>query len=96
MDVDDDDDTDTEDNPRASRISGMIKRGKKGGASGSKTEKSAILEEEPDLQNGVAAAIKLAESMGYWDKDKRGSKGDNLKHLQVRILPSLFINSSIS
>ena len=55
-----------------------------GNNAGTKKRRSAILDEEPDLQTGVAAAIKLAESKGYWEKDDTKQKGANLKHLLAK------------
>ena len=46
--------------------------------------RETILDEEPDLQQGVAAAIKLAESKGYWEKDEKKKSGSSLKHLQAK------------
>ncbi|TRY71736.1 hypothetical protein TCAL_08157 [Tigriopus californicus] len=45
---------------------------------------AAILEEEPDLQSGVAAAIQLANSKGYWEKEEKKATGSNLKHLMAK------------
>lgn len=47
-------------------------------------DNTAILEEEPDLQSGVAAAIKLANSKGYWEKEEKKATGSNLKHLMAK------------
>jgi len=56
------------------------------GPSGSATTsaRSAILDEEPDLQRGVAAAIQMADKKGYWEKGERRSTGRNLNHLQAK------------
>ena len=43
-----------------------------------------ILDEEPDLQSGVAAAIKLASNKGYWETEERANKSSKLKHLEAR------------
>ena len=42
-----------------------------------------ILDEEPDLQSGVAAAIKLASNKGYWETEEKATKASNLKHLEI-------------
>ena len=43
-----------------------------------------ILDEEPDLQSGVAAAIKLASNKGYWETEEKATKASNLKHLEAK------------
>ena len=49
-----------------------------------KRERAAILDEEPDLQQGVAAAIKLANSKGYWEKEDKKNTASNLNHLKSK------------
>jgi U4/U6.U5 tri-snRNP-associated protein 1 len=68
MDLDDDDDDDEDG----------------AGPSGKQVKREAILDEEPDLQTGVAAAIKLATSKGYWEVEKVRKVGDNLSDLQSK------------
>ena len=43
-----------------------------------------ILDEEPNLQSGIAAAIKLASNKGYWETEEKASKDSNLKHLEAK------------
>ena len=45
---------------------------------------STILDEEPDMAVGVAAAIKVASSKGYLDIKDKEQKSGNLKHLLAK------------
>jgi len=51
---------------------------------GSSSKDQVILDEEPDLKSGVAAAIKLASNKGYWEQEGKASKSEKLKHLEAR------------
>ncbi len=59
-----------------------------GSSSGSnrreKQKKTVILDEEPDLQSGMAAAILMATNKGYWETAEKSVKSGNLKHLEAR------------
>ena len=45
---------------------------------------SVILDEEPNLQSGIANAIKLATNKGYWEVEESKSTRSKLKHLEAR------------
>ena len=47
-------------------------------------KQAVILDDEPDLQSGVAAAIKLANNKGYWETEDTSSKSSNMKHLECQ------------
>ena len=47
-------------------------------------KQAVILDEEPDLQSGVAAAIKLASNKGYWETEEKSTKASNMKHLECQ------------
>ena len=47
-------------------------------------KQAVILDEEPDLQSGVAAAIKLASNKGYWETEETSTKSSNMKHLECQ------------
>lgn len=49
-----------------------------------KLKSTTILDEEPDLASGMAAAIKLAHNKGYWETGEQAVKGSNLKHLMAK------------
>jgi len=50
----------------------------------SEDQKAMILDEEPDLKTGMAAAIKLASNKGYWETEARSQFGSKLKHLEAK------------
>jgi hypothetical protein len=43
-----------------------------------------ILDEEPSLVQGLAGAIKLASTKGYFESKDKEVKGGNLAHLQAK------------
>ncbi len=43
-----------------------------------------ILDEEPNLAKGLAGAIKMASTKGYFDAQEKERKGTNLAHLQAK------------
>ena len=45
---------------------------------------STILDEEPDMASGVAAALKVAKSKGYLSTQEKEQKSGNLKHLLAK------------
>lgn len=45
---------------------------------------STILDEEPDMASGVAAALKVARSKGYLSTKDKEQKSAGLKHLQAK------------
>ena len=45
---------------------------------------SVILDEEPNLQSGIANAIKLATNKGYWEVEDTSTKSSKLKHLEAK------------
>ena len=49
-----------------------------------KSAETAILEEEPDMMVGVAAAIKVAQNKGYLETKEKQKKGQGLKNLQAQ------------
>ena len=48
------------------------------------SKKAVILDEEPDIQTGIAAAIRLASNKGYWETEDKATKASNLKHLEAK------------
>ena len=59
-------------------------------ASDARKKKSAsastftILDEEPNLAKGLAGAIKMASTKGYFESKEKEKKGSNLAHLQAK------------
>ena len=43
-----------------------------------------ILDEEPNLAKGLAGAIKMASTKGYFESKEKEKKGSNLAHLQAK------------
>lgn len=43
-----------------------------------------ILDEEPNLVKGLAGAIKMASTKGYFEAKEKEKKGSNLAHLQAK------------
>ena len=45
---------------------------------------NVILDAEPNLQSGIANAIRLATNKGYWEMEDRANKSSKLKHLEAK------------
>ena len=45
---------------------------------------NTILDEEPNLARGMAGAIKLASTKGYFETKEKETKGSNLAHLMAK------------
>lgn len=59
--------------------------GRHGGPKTGKVQKTnTILDEEPNLMSGVAAAIQLAANKGYWDSKVEKTGASKLQHLQAQ------------
>merc|ERR1719471_1874115 len=54
------------------------------GSSSGTVSREAILGEEPNLQSGVAAAIRMAASKGYWETREDKTVKSSLTHLEAK------------
>ena len=61
-----------------------LKKKKKKEAPATSASTNTILDEEPNLARGMAGAIKLASTKGYFDSTEKEKKGTNLAHLMAK------------